>query len=170
MRFADGGDDDVCAAADFCEVARAGVGDGDGGVGFFADEEVGHGFADDHAAPDDDGVFAGGFDAVGFEEFHAAERGAGDEAFVFFKDEFGDVDGVEAVDVFARVDGEDDGFFVDVFRGGALDEDAVDAVVGVELPDEVDELVLGGFGGQGPFLGVDAEFGAGFDFGADVDL
>ena len=167
---ADGGDDDVGLAGDGAEVAGAGVGDGDGGItaGTFGHEQEGHGFADDHAAADDDGVGACGFDAGVDEESLAAEGGAGDEAGGVFEREFGDVDGVEAVDVFGGVDGADDFGFVDVLGRGALDEDAVDGGVGVELFDEGDQFGLGGGGGEFVFDAVEAEVLALFVLGADV--
>ena len=51
---------------------------------------------------------------------------------------------MHAVDVLVRVYGEDDLPLLDVRGQGELDEDAVEAGVGVELPHEADELFLGG--------------------------
>lgn len=160
----DGGDDDVGAAANGGEVVRTGVGDGDGGVNAFCHEKECHGLADDHGATDDDGFCASGFDACFLEEEEAACGGAGDEAGGVFEGELGDVFGVEAVHVFAWVDGAHDFFFVDVLGWRRLDEDAVDGGIGVEFGDDFEEFGLGGFGGEGDFTRVEAEFGTGADF------
>lgn len=167
---ADGGDDDIGLAGDGAEVAGAGVGDGDGGVasGAFGHEEKCHGFANDHAATDDDRVSAAGFDAGVDEKALAAEGGAGDETCGVFEGEFGDVHWVEAVDVFGGINGADDFGFVDVLGWGALDKDAVDGGIGVELFDECDQFRLGGRGGEFVFDTVEAEVAAFFVLGADV--
>ena len=167
---ADGGDDDVGLAGDGAEVAGAAMGDGDGGIaaGAFGHEQEGHGFANDHAAADDDGMGTCGFDTGVDEEPLAAEGGAGDEAGGVFEGEFCDVDGVEAVDVFGGVDGADDLGFVDVLGRGALDEDAVDGGVGVELFDEGDQFCLRRGGGEFVFDAVQAEVLALFVLGADI--
>ena len=64
---ADGGDENVGAAADGGEILGARVGDGDGGVGTFGEKEERHGLADDHAAANDNGLGTSGGDA-GFGE------------------------------------------------------------------------------------------------------
>lgn len=90
------------------------MGDGDGGVRAFGNEEHGHWFANDHGAADNDGFRALSLDAGDFQQFHATCRGAGDEAAGVFEDELGDVFRVETIDVFAWVDGADDGRLIDV--------------------------------------------------------
>ena len=151
MGFADGGDEDVGAAAEAGEVAAAAVGHGDGGVapGALGHEEQREGLAHDHAAPQHHDARAFGGDVVFEEEALAAQGGAGDEAARVLEGELGDVFGVEAVDVLAGVDGADDGGFVDVAGRRALHQDAVDGGVGVELADHGEQFLLAGGGGQG---------------------
>ena len=62
FRAAYGGDEYIGTAANGGEVCGAGVGDGDGGVGSFCEEEHGHGLADDHGAANDDGFCSFGLD------------------------------------------------------------------------------------------------------------
>ena len=97
----DCGDHDVCGAGDGCEITRARMGDGHGGIAGLAapHEQQGHGFSDDHAAADDDGICAGGFDAAFLQKSHATEGRAGDEAGWVVHCELGDVDGMKAIDV-----------------------------------------------------------------------
>ena len=80
------------------------------------------------------------------------------EAIGVAERELGDVDGMEAVHVLARVDGLDDGALVDVRRGRRLDEDAVNGGVGVERLNERDEFGLRSRGGQFVLYRVHAEF------------
>ena len=137
---------------------------------FFETNKQRHRLADDHAAADDDGFRAVGVDAGNFQQLHAAGRGAGDEAGRVFEHELGDVFRVEAIDVLARVDLADDGFLVDVLGRRRLDEDAVDGGVGVEIADDLEQFLLGGFRGQFDFQRVESELGAGAGFRADIDL
>src|SRR5712691_2870007 len=76
--FAYGGDDDIGAAKNVGEAARLGMADGDGGVGVH--EKKGHGFSDDVAPAEDDGVGAFDLDIVAAQNFHAAGGSAGDQA------------------------------------------------------------------------------------------
>ena len=76
---------------------------------------------------------------------------------------------MEAIDVFAGIYSADDGFFIDVFRWGRLDEDAVDCGVGIEIGDDFEEFCLGGFGREFDFDRVETEIGAGAGFGTDVN-
>ena len=92
-------------------------------------------------------------------------RGAGDVG-----DEIADVEGVEAVDVLIGRDGEEDAVGVDVRRQGHLDEDAVDVGAAVEAFDDGEQFVGGDGGGRRDLFAEDAEFVAGFDLAADVDL
>ena len=77
---------------------------------------------------------------------------------------------MEAVNVFFRVDGEDDFLFIDLRRRRRLNEDSVDFRVLVEGVDDVENLLLSGIFRKHDFFGIDAEFTAFFDFGGDIDL
>ena len=131
--FAHRSDDDVRATNDVWQVARFGVADGDGGVRVH--QEKSHRLADDVAAAENDGVGAFDGDIVAAKNFHAAGGGASDEAFAS-ADEFSEIDGMKTVDVFRGVDGFENFFGIDLFGQGKLDEDAVHAVVTVEIVNE----------------------------------
>ena len=128
--FAHGGDEDVGAANYVGEIAGLGMADGYGGVG--VQEQKGHGLADDVAAAEDYGV--GTFDCyvVAAKNFHAAGGSAGDQAGTA-TNQSPKIDGMKAVDIFGGIDGFEDAFGVHLFGQRELDEDAVDAIVGVEF-------------------------------------
>ena len=92
----------------------------DGGVTSlaFRDEEQGHRFPNDEAAAYNDDFGSGGFNACGDEKSLTTERGAGDEGGGILHGELRHIDGVESVDIHARVDRECDGVLVDVLRRG----------------------------------------------------
>lgn len=137
---ADGGDEDVGLAAFTGEVFGVGVDAGDGGVAvLLLQHELHHGFAHDVAAPYYDALPAGGGDAVAPEEGEDAQWGGTDEAGQA-DGEATNVDGVEAIDVLAMIDGLDDFLAVDVAGEGQLDDEAVDASIVVELVDFAEEF------------------------------
>lgn len=143
-------DKEVGLASDGGEVAGTGMADRDSGVagnGFAHHEESG-GFADDLAAPEDDHVFAFGFDAAAFDEFNNARRRTGDKSACVFLAEFADVDGVESVDVFVGSDAVKGFGFVEVFWEGRLHENTADGGVGVERVNACEEFVLRDVFGQ----------------------
>ncbi len=96
-----GGDDDIGAADGFRKIARFRMADGDGGVRVH--EEKRHGLADDVAAAEDGCVCAFDWNFAAAEDFHHAERSAGDEIGAS-GDEAADVEGMEAVDVLGGID------------------------------------------------------------------
>src|SRR5690606_38089473 len=101
---------DVGAAAQFRQIGRARMGDGDGAVG--GQKQVGHRLADNVGATDDDGVEAGQVAATGpLDHDHRTRWGAGHEGAV-------DLAGAKATDI-------DEGEAVNVlFRRYRLDDDA----------------------------------------------
>ena len=121
------------------------MGYGHGGVA--VEQHLGHGEADDVAAPDHDGAFALDLHSGLVEHPDHALGRAGIHA-VSLLPERGDVGRVEAVDVLLVRDGLDHAVFVDMFRHGELHEHAVDRVVGVEPGDHVEKLGLRGLFGQ----------------------
>ena len=127
---ADRGDQDVGAAADLGEVARARVRGGDGRVGL--QQQRGDRLADEVGAADDDGLGAGQVDVVALEQLHAAERRAGPQAREVLGQQAGR-DRRQAVDVLARGDLGRQLRAVDVLRRRQLEQDAADRRVGVEL-------------------------------------
>jgi len=107
--------------------------DRDGGVGVH--EEKGHGFADDVAAAEDDGVGAFDLDIVAAQNFHAAGGSAGDQAGTS-ADEAAEVDGMETVHVFGGIDGFQNALGIDLRRKRKLDENAVHVVVAIQVFDD----------------------------------
>ena len=101
----------------------------------FVHQKKRHRLSDDHRASKDDDVRPGCFDAALDEQALAAERCAGDERVGIAHRDLGDVHGVKAVHVLARVECFDDGAFVNVLRRRRLHEDAVNSRVGVEAVD-----------------------------------
>ncbi len=77
---------------------------------------------------------------------------------------------MKAVDVFGGGDGVEEDFGVDLVGQRQLDEDAVDFVAGVEGGDEVEHGFSSDVLGRRDEVAVDAEFGAGLDLVADVNL
>ena len=120
--------------------------------------------------PDDHGIGPDHGLAQVFAQHHLAAQRRARHHGVLASGEPAGVDDVEAVDVLGRVDGVDDGVFVDLFGQGQLHQDAVDAGIGVELLDLGQDLgVAGGIG----HAELEA-FHAGLDrllaLGADIDL
>src|SRR5712692_377449 len=140
--------------------------DGDGGVGVH--EQKGHGFADDVAAAEDDGVGAFDGDAVTAKNLHASRGSAGDESGAA-ADETTEIYRMKTVNVFCGIDGFENALGVDLGREGKLDENAVDGVVVVQVLDEAQHLVGGDGGGRGVHPTGQAELLAGGDFGFYVE-
>ena len=168
MLAADRGDEDVGLAGDRGEVAGFRVGDCDGAV--FVQEQNRDGFADDVAAADDYGVFAGEVDAGGFDELDAACGSASGKAVLPAEEQGSGVQGVEAVYVLCGVDVGEDFTLVQVFGQGKLHEDAVDVWVGVQGSDKVDKLLFGCVALQVVCGGFNADLLACGDFVFDVDF
>src|SRR5260370_6269427 len=142
--FTHGGNDGVGGAEDIGKVARFGMADCDGGVGVH--EEKGHGFADNVAAAEYDGVGACDLNFVAAENFHAAGGSAGDQAGTP-ADEAAEIDGMEAVHVFGGINGFEDALGVHLRRKRKLNQDAVDVVVAIQIFDN-GEQIKGGHGGR----------------------
>jgi len=164
---ADGGDQDVGLAGDLAEVAGLGVADGDGGV--VVQQKHGGGLAYDVAAADYHSVLAGDGDVAALEDLDDTRRRARREGGATGLEAAG-VDGMEAVNIFLGRDGVEEGLGVNLLGQRKLDEDAVDVVAGVELGDEGEHLGGGDGVGRGDEVAEDAQFLAGFDFAADVNL
>ena len=164
------GDDDIGLAREGGQVARAGVADGDCGVraGRLLHEQGGKRLPDDIAAPDDDDVFPCRIVAGADEHLLDAGGSRGEETRVALQ-EASAVDGVHPVDVLVGVYGEDDLPLLDMRGQRKLNEDAVKAGVGVELPHERDQLFLRGLLRQLERLTEHARLVAGAALVAHVD-
>jgi hypothetical protein len=165
--FADGGDEDIGAAEDVGQAARFGMADGDGGVGVH--EEKGHGLAYDVTAAKDDGVGAFNLDFVAAQDFHAAGRSAGDEAGTP-ADETAKVDGMEAVDIFGRIDSFENALGIDLRGKWKLDENAVDVVGTIQVFDDSEQVESGRGGWRGKEGAGEADLFASCDFTFYVKL
>ena len=165
----DRSDEDVRRARDRGKVLRARVTDRHGCVAF--EKEMRHGFSDDVAAANDDGVRPLDGDARVVEHTDAARRCAGAQSRCA-EHQMSDVDGMEAVHVLARVDmGEDLLLVLRDLRGQRqLHEDAVYLRIDVQFLDAREELLLRRLGGEGNVIGTNAELLACPLLVADVDL
>ena len=112
------------------QIARLGMGDGDGGV--LGEQQLRHRLADDVGAADHHRLHAGERGMHRFRQPHAAERRARHQRRQAARQP-PDIERVEAVHVLGRVDGGDDLVCVDLRRQRQLHQDAVDVGVGVEL-------------------------------------
>ena len=143
--------------------------DGDGGVahGRFLDQQVGDGLADDVAAADDDDLGAVELDAAADQELEDAVGRAG-QIGLLPDDHAADIDGMEAIDILGRIDGQQDFVFVDMLGQRELHEDAVDAGVFVEAVDQGQQFGLGCGGREAIVRGVHADLLAGLFLGGDI--
>ena len=166
-RFAHGRNKNIGAANDFGKVACFGMANGDRGVGMHQEER--HGLADDVAAAEHDGVGAFDGNLVAAKNFHTTGGSARDESGTI-GDEFAEIHGMKAVDVFVRRDSFEDTLGIDLMGKRKLDEDPVDAVVVIEVGDELKHVVGGNVGGRRVKPMGHAELFASSDFAFDVDV
>ena len=132
----------------------------DGHSGILAHEHHRGRFTDDEATPDDDGVLALAVDAVVVQDLHAGGGGAGGKAQIAAALEHTGVRQVgHAVDVLLRVEAVADLILVglEMLRQRTEHQNAVDGVVGVDLVDELEQVLLGGILRQDKLLYVDAD-------------
>ena len=100
-----------------------------------------------------------GVDAVLFEHPHHPGGGAGLEA-VLPDHQLPHVEGVEAVHILVWPDGQQDLLLVQVLGQGELHQNAVDVLPAVQGVHQLQQLLLGGLGGDGVLLAVDAALSA----------
>ncbi len=143
------------------------MGDGHGAVAL--EQKRGHRLADDVGAADDHRLLAGQIADGVLEHQDAALRRAGNEGLAAGPQAAG-IDDVKAVDVLVRIDGIDHGIGIDLVGQGELDQDAVDAVVGVELFDQRQQLGLRGGVGQAVVEGLHAGLDDRLALVAHIDL
>src|SRR4029450_3884924 len=110
-------------------------------------QQHGQGPADQQAAADDDHVAALDRDPLAAQQLDGADGGAGGGGGGAAQQQPSLVPRVQAVDVLGRVDGVLDLDRVQPGRQRQLDQDAVDAVVGVEGGHRGQHVLLGGGGG-----------------------
>ena len=118
---------------------------------------------------DDDGVLPAMGMSAALKDFDTAGGGAWDQSGAL-GGEKADVDGMKAVNVFGRVDGEENFLDIDVGREGKLDQDAIDFVAAIEIGDEGEKFFGSGRFGGGMLLTINTDLFAGFDFAANVDF
>jgi len=87
-------------------------------------------------------VVSSNWNIVGSQEFNNPSWSAGEWAWGT-EDQFAQVDRVEPIDIFVRVNGEQHLFFVHAGGQWQLHEDRVDHIVGIEFGNELKELCLG---------------------------
>ena len=141
--FADCRDDDVSLATFLLQVGRVGVTYGDGSVAIFLlHHELCHWLAHDVGTSEDNTLLSAGRDVVTLQERYDAQWGSGDEA----RESDGHashIDGMEAVNILAVVDGLDNLLLVDMLRQRQLYYEAVNVGIVIEAVDTLEELCLG---------------------------
>ena len=127
------------------------------------------GLADDRGAADDDGARIAQRDLVLREHAHDPERRARDERRPAEVEAAG-VHRVQPVDVLRGIDRLDHLRLVEVVGQRQLDEDPVDGVVGIQVGEQREQLLLGRLGRQAHVLRVDADALRGLLLEVDVDV
>src|SRR5438105_88088 len=97
----------------------------------FSHQEQRERFSDNHAAAENNNVSSRDFDSAFAEQTLTAKWRAGDESTLIAKRELGNIDRVEAINVFRRIEGTHDGRFINLFRGWRLDEDSVNRRIAI---------------------------------------
>ena len=149
------------------QVGRARVADRHGRVRL--EQELRDRLADDVRPADDHRVLPGRVDPVFLQQPHDPERGRTDEVRPSEREQPG-ADRMEAVDVLGRVDRLDGRRLVQVRRQRRLDEEAVDCVVGVQLRDDGQQLLLCDLSRQPLVERLDAGLAGGLLLERDVDV
>ncbi len=132
-------------------------------------EEKRHGFADNVAPAQDDGIGAFDLDVVAAQDFHAARGRARDKAGAP-ADEAAEIDGVEAVDVFRRIDRFQDALGVHLWGKRELNQNAVNIIVAVQIFDHGEHVEGGYRGRRREKRAGEADLFASRDFTFDVEL
>ena len=120
-----------------------GVAYGYGGVTvLLLHHELCHWLANDVGASENDALLSASRDVIALQKGHDAEWGSRDEAGQS-DCHAAHIDGVEAVNILAVVDGLDNLLLVNMLRQWQLNNEAVDVGVVVELIDTFEKLSLG---------------------------
>src|SRR5258706_8899087 len=164
---ADGGYENVGAAADCGQVGSLRMTDGDGGV--CVEQQHGGGLADDVTTADDDGFLTGDGNVAAVQDLDDSGGRAPDQAGALRREK-PDVDGMEAVDIFGGIDGHQDFFLVHLRGQRQLHQDAVNLVAAVQVFDQSEQFGGGRGFGWGVLLAVQANLFARFDFATDVNF
>jgi len=132
-------------------------------------KEERHGFADNVAAAENDGVGTFDLDVIAAQNFHAASGGACNKTGAT-TDEAAEVDWVKSVDVLGRIDGFEDALGVDLGGKRELNEDAINIIVAIQIIDH-GEHVESSYRGRGSKERArEADFFASGNFAFDVKL
>ena len=168
---AHGGHQDIGLSRDVGQVLRAGVADGDGGVGAGPPlhQEGGQGLAHDVAAADDNYVLSVRI-AAGADEDLLDAGGSTRQESGFALQHPALVDGMQTVNVLAGVNVCDGVGLAEVSGQGQLDQNAVEGGICVEAVDERSELLLSGVNREPEGFGEDAGIVAGAAFVAHVHV
>lgn len=164
-RFADGDNEDFGPAGVFGEVAGGDVASGNGG--HLLKEKQGYRPADDGPLSDDDGFRPADGDAAVLDDLGDGECGTGGDDGLAVEDE-SDVGGVDAFDVFVRIDAVLSGRGGEVVGQGHVQHDAGDGGVIVESVEVFAEGVLGDVFGELVEFVLDGDLGAEVGLGLGV--
>src|SRR5207245_1716874 len=108
-------------------------------------------------------------DFVAAQDFHAAGGCAGDETGTSAH-EAAEIDGMEAVHVFCRIDGFENALGIDLGRKRELDENAIDVIGAIQIFDDGEQVESSRGGGRSNKCTGEAELFAGCDFTFHVEL
>ena len=128
----------------------------------------GLGLSHDIGAAHDDAVLPRRVDPVLLQHPHDARRGAGLEASLP-DHQLPHVEGVEAVHILVRPDGQQNGLLVQVSGQGQLDQDPVDVLPPIQGLHQLQQFLLAGLCREGIFLAVNAALTAVPFFSSDID-
>src|SRR5208282_459701 len=146
---------DVGAAANFRQIARLRVADGDGGV--LIQQQHGDRLAHNVAASDYHGFLPGDRNLAALQNLHDAGRRAGHQSWTLRR-KVAHVHGMESVYVFGGIDRQQNLLGIDVRGQRQLNQDAVDFVAAVQAGDEGEQFFGShAFGGRVLFA-VEADF------------
>src|SRR5699024_1205195 len=143
VRLASGRDDDICGQGFCLKIFRSGVAQGHGGIFATTSQHQANGTAHGYSAADDNHLGAIDIDVVAAQPSNAATRGTGQRC-LFVEHELAQVDRVQAISIFIRVNQFQDAVFIEVLRQRQLDDVSGDFVIGVELRDDCFQFFLRG--------------------------
>ena len=126
-------------------------------------------FADNVRAAYDYDLGAGCLEPRAYDQLLYSSRGAGQKLRLFASDhQASDIDRVEAINIFIRINGVEDLLFIDMLRHRQLDKYAVNLRVFVVLIDKLEKIGLGYFSRLAVLDRVKTDFMCCFLLGCDI--
>src|SRR6185437_8805954 len=166
-RLPNGRDEDVRLTANFSQVARLGMANGDGGI--MVQQQQSHGLADHKASSDYHRAAACYWNVASEQDLHYSGWSAGHQGRTPCY-QISHVDRMEAVHILLRRDRQQDLLGIHLWRQRQLHKDAVNIVTAVPLCDCCQQLCRSHGSGWSNLFAVYANFLTGSYFVANVDL